>query len=237
MITIDFKRIPIDPGFRILDIGCGSGRHTCEAYRCRDVFVIGADLALDDIMEARNRLQFHDQLGEHGGGAWQLNMADIRHLPYKRHAFDLVICSEVMEHIPDEKQAVLELARILKPGKQLALSVPRYMPERICWMLSQEYHKANQGHIRIYRKKGIVQLLEQAGFTHWGSHFAHSLHSPYWWLKCGVGPTRDNHPLVRTYHRFLTWDIMKKPRLTRLLDQLLNPLMGKSLVLYFRKND
>ena len=236
MITIDFSRIPMDPGSRILDIGCGSGRHTCEAYRCREAFVIGADLAMDDVREARNRLRYHDQLGEHGGGVWQLNIADIRDLPYKRRAFDLLICSEVMEHIPDEKQAVKELARILKPGKHLALSVPRYIPERICWMLSQEYHKANQGHIRIYHKKGIISLLETAGFTHLGSHFAHSLHSPYWWLKCGVGPTRDKHPLVKTYHRFLTWDIMKKPRLTRFLDQLFNPLMGKSLVLYFRKN-
>lgn len=235
MITIDFNRIPMDSGSRILDIGCGSGRHTGEAYRCRDAFVIGADLAMDNVMETRSRLQFHDRLEEHGGGAWQLNMADICHLPYKPQTFDLVICSEVMEHIPNEKQAVSELARILKPGKHLALSVPRYLPERLCWMLSHEYHKANQGHIRIYRREEIIRLLEGAGFTHWGSHFAHSLHSPYWWLKCSVGPTRDDHPLVRIYHRFLTWDIMKKPRSTRLLDQLLNPLMGKSLVLYFRK--
>jgi len=237
MITIDFNRLPITPGSRILDIGCGNGRHICEAYRFRDTFVIGADLAIQDIKEARGRLRFHDQLGEHGGGTWKLNIADICHLPYKRHAFDLVICSEVMEHIPAEKQAIQELARVLKPGKNLAISIPRYVPERICWMLSQEYHKVNQGHIRIYHKKRIVSLLENAGFTHWGSHFAHSLHTPYWWLKCSVGPTRDQHPLVKTYHWFLTWDIMKKPRITRLLDRLLNPLMGKSLVLYFRKNN
>jgi len=236
VITIDFSRIPIAPGSRILDIGCGSGRHTCEAYRLKNASVVGADLGFDDILKARGRLVFHDQWGEHGGGSWLLNTADICDLPYRSQVFDLVICSEVMEHIHHEKQAVSELKRVLKPGKHLAVSVPRYLPERICWLLSHEYHMVNQGHIRIYRKKGIVNLLESAGFSFQGSHFAHSLHTPYWWLKCGVGPTRERHPLVRAYHRFLTWDIMKKPRLTRCLDQLFNPLMGKSLVLYFRQN-
>jgi ubiquinone/menaquinone biosynthesis C-methylase UbiE len=235
VITVDFNRIPLMPGSHILDIGCGSGRHTCEAYRLPEAVVVGADLNFEDILEARGRLQFHDQVAEHGGGSWQLNMADIRGLPYRSQVFDLVICSEVMEHILDEKPAVMELARVLKPGKYLALSVPRYLPERICWLLSHEYHQVNQGHVRIYRREEIVSLLERAGFTLQGvHHYAHGLHAPYWWLKCAVGPTRDQHPLVQAYHRFLTWDIMKKPRLTRLLDRLLNPLIGKSLVLYFK---
>ena len=67
------------------------------------------------------------------------------------------------------------------------------------------------------------------------SHHAHSLHAPYWWLKCLVGPTRDDSLPVNLYHRFLTWDIMQKPKPTRLLDRIFNPLFGKSLVLYFEK--
>ncbi|MFI5427919.1 hypothetical protein [Aeromicrobium sp. UC242_57] len=34
---------------------------------------------------------------------------------------------------------------------------------------------------------------------------AHALHSPYWWLKCAVGVNREQHPLVRAYHRPLVW--------------------------------
>jgi hypothetical protein len=64
---------------------------------------------------------------------------------------------------------------------------------------------------------------------------AHSLHAPFWWLKCLVGPDRKDSSAVNLYHRFLTWDIMKKPRVTGWLEKLLNPVMGKSLVLYFRK--
>ncbi len=237
MITVDFSRIPLAPGGRILDIGCGSGRHTCEAYRIKKVSVVGADLGYQNVSEARKRLRFHDQVGEHGGGTWHVNLADIRHLPYVSRVFDLVICSEVMEHILDEQPAVKELKRVLKPGCYLAVSVPRYQPERICWLLSNEYYQVNQGHVRIYRKEVIINLITSNGFTFQGAHFAHSLHTPYWWLKCLVGPTRNQHPLVRIYRRFLTWEIMQKPRLTRVLDQLLNPLMGKSLVLYFRRND
>ena len=64
----------------------------------------------------------------------------------------------------------------------------------------------------------------------------HALHTPYWWLRCAVGKLRDDdHPLVRLYHRLLVWDIAKAPLATRLPDRLLNPVLGKSLVVYARK--
>ncbi len=235
MITVDFARIAVEPGFRILDIGCGSGRHTGKAYGFKDVTVIGSDLNFTDLTEAKNRLHFHDAVGESGGGVWGLTVADIRRLPFADDSFDIVICSEVMEHIPEHQTAAKELVRVLKPGRELVVSVPRYLPEWICWKLSDDYGKANQGHVRIYRKKPLIALLENCGVNHRDAHFAHGLHSPYWWLKCLVGPTRSDAALVNLYHRFLVWDIMKKPRLTGLLDRFLNPFIGKSLVLYFHK--
>ena len=42
----------------------------------------------------------------------------------------------------------------------------------------------------------------------------------------------DKHPLVSAYHRVLVWDIMRGPAITRLAEQALNPLVGKSLVVY-----
>ena len=47
----------------------------------------------------------------------------------------------------------------------------------------------------------------------------------------------DAHPAVRGYHRLLVWDIMRRPALTRLSEAALNPLIGKSLVIYARKAD
>jgi len=161
---------------------------------------------------------------------------DVTTLPFYDNTFDIVICSEVLEHIPDGKKAMSELVRILKPGKILAVSVPRFWPEKICWQLSDEYFNANMGHVRIYDKDALIAKIQDQGFKYSGSHFAHSIHSPYWWLKCLVGPNRTDSLFVNLYHRLLVWDLMKKPSLTNWIDRLLNPILGKSVVLYFKKN-
>jgi hypothetical protein len=50
-----------------------------------------------------------------------------------------------------------------------------------------------------------------------------------------VGPHDDDHPATRLYHRLLVWDMMARPRVTRVTEKLLNPVIGKSLVMYARK--
>jgi SAM-dependent methyltransferase len=162
-------------------------------------------------------------------------VADVTSLPFKTNYFDLVICSEVMEHVVDHQAAAGELVRVLKPGYNLVVSVPRYWPERICWALSDDYRNSNQGHVRIYKSGKLIHFLESFGLNKWAIHYAHSLHTPYWWLKCLIGPTRNDASVVNLYHRFLTWDIMEQPRITRLLDRLLNPIVGKSIIIYLKK--
>src|SRR5207302_6982745 len=80
----------------------------------------------------------------------------------------------------------------------------------------------------------LRRAVEAAGLCWLGSHHAHGLHSPYWWLRCALGVDRDR-ALTRAYHRVLVWDLMRRPALTRVLDGLLTPLIGKSLVLYFER--
>ena len=76
--------------------------------------------------------------------------------------------------------------------------------------------------------------MEAAGLEVTHSHRAHALHSPYWWLRCAVGVNRDveDNQLTNLYNRFLTWDIMTEPAVTKIADRALNPLLGKSLVVY-----
>lgn len=235
MITIDFDRLSIQPGFRILDVGCGSGRHTCAASRLKEVVSVGSDINYDDVVEARKRLIYDEELGEQGGGIWETPVVDITRLPFRDDSFDLVICSEVLEHILDHETAVSEVVRVLRPGRDLVVSVPRYFPERLCWALSKDYRHSDNGHIRIYRKGELTGILERAGLRQWAAHYAHSLHTPYWWLKCVVGCTREDSRLVNLYHSFLVWEMMKQGLMTHFLENLLNPVLGKSIVLYLRK--
>jgi SAM-dependent methyltransferase len=233
MITFDFSKIPIDSDCSVLDIGCGSGRHTAAALDRNAGLVVGADANRGDLKDAHARLCLHESMGRRG--RWALTCADITHLPFAEERFDVVICSEVLEHIHEDRRAMRETVRVLKKGGLLAASVPRRWPEKICWMLSREYHRSEGGHIRIYDRRGLVQRIQSCGVIHTHTHYAHSLHAPFWWLKCLLGPSRNRLWPVKLYHRFLTWDMMKRPTLTRSLDHWLNPVLGKSLVLYFQR--
>jgi SAM-dependent methyltransferase len=159
---------------------------------------------------------------------------DATRLPFDDGTFDRVITSEVLEHIQDDVAAIAELARVLRPGGTFACTVPSWWPEKINWKLSDEYHapKSVGGHVRIYSRTELEAKLRAAGLDVRGHHHAHALHSPYWWLKCAVGPRRDDHRLVNGYKKFLEWDIVKQPRSVRAVERVLSPVMGKSLIVY-----
>ena len=110
----------------------------------------------------------------------------------------------------------------------------------MCWRLAPPpggYPFEPGGHIRIFDDTALKYELVNAGFTFQRKHHAHGLHSPYWWLKCALWDQRDTHWLIKLYHNFLVWDLMKKPILTRFLDAITSPIMGKSVALYFEANE
>jgi hypothetical protein len=117
----------------------------------------------------------------------------------------------------------------------MAVTVPTRWPERVCWALDRSYHDRPGGHVRIYRQPDLERRLESAGLYLRGSHHAHALHSPYWWLKCAVGVDNDASPLVRRYHDLLAWQITSRPAWLERLERALNPILGKSLVVYTEK--
>lgn len=235
MLTVDYSRLPLSPGCRFLDVGCGEGRHTAEAYLRPGVFAVATDLDPANVEKTRGFLLAMKEQGMGRGMGFGALVSDCTSLPFASESFEAVICAEVMEHVPDKRAAARELIRVLKPGGVLSVTVPRYFPERICWALSRQYHENPGGHIRIYTKGSIIRLMEEAGAVLLSRHYAHALHSPYWWLKCACGVNNVDALPVRLYHRFLVWDIMAKPRSVRLLERALNPVLGKSLVCYFRK--
>jgi len=234
-LTVDYERLGVNRGERLLDLGCGGGRHAFAAFRL-GARVVALDAQAEEIAKVRNTIGAMVEAAEvpsdEEAGVVQ---ADALRLPFLDSSFDRIIASEVLEHIDEDRTAMSELARVLRPGGTIAVTVPRFGPEAVNWALSREYHDVEGGHVRIYRRSTLVDRLRRAGLKPLDSHHAHALHTPYWWLRCVVGTTRDDHLLVRAYHRVLVWDIVRAPRVTRVAEHLLNPLMGKSLVVYLRK--
>ncbi|WP_365998310.1 class I SAM-dependent methyltransferase [Mycolicibacterium sp.] len=235
MLTVDFDKLGVGPGSSLIDVGCGAGRHSFEAFRRgADVIAFDQDVAELDNVDAI--LQAMQQQGEAPASAKaEAVKGDALDLPYDDDSFDFVIASEILEHVPADERAIDELIRVLKPGGRLAVTVPRWLPEKICWILSDEYHANEGGHIRIYRADELLDKVTKRGLRFDHQHHAHALHSPFWWLKCAVGVDKPDHPIVTGYHKMLVWDMMSRPWLTRNAEALLNPLIGKSVALYFEK--
>lgn len=241
MLTVDYRRLGLTPGHLVLDLGAGAGRHAFGALQ-RGARVVALDRSDAEMKHAGALLVALMEEADVGGasgvarGRGAATCGDALALPFADATFDRVIVSEVLEHIADDRAAMRELARVLRPGGRAAVTVPRWLPELVNWVLSDEYHLVPGGHIRIYRRSVLELRLRAAGLEVTGLGLAHGLHTPYWWLKCAVGVANGEHPLVRAYHRLLVWDIEHgHPLPTRLAEAALNPALAKSIVLYLRK--
>ena len=238
MLTVDYDRLGIQRGEYVLDVGAGAGRHSFEVLR-RGAHAAAVDLddaSLKDVAALVAGLYDSGEIARDAAGAIAIQGSALD-LPFPDSSFDRAIASEVLEHIPDDNGALRELARVVKPGGFLAVTVPRWFPELVNWALSDEYHApaAVGGHIRIYREGVLRDRMETAGFDVFDRHHAHGLHAPYWWLKCAVGVNNADHPLVRRYHDLLVREMVEQPVELKIAERILQPLIGKSLVLYGRR--
>ena len=235
MLTLDFDRLEVRAGDTLLDLGCGAGRHSFEALR-RGAHVVAADLDIEVLVAVAEMVTAMRTEGEIPPATSFIALqANALALPFRSGAFDRVVASEVLEHIPRDETAMSEITRVLKPGGRAAVTVPRWWPERICWAFSDQYHRSKGGHVRIYRAAELDEKLARSGLEPRHAHHAHALHSPYWWLKCAAGVERTDARLPRAYHRFLVWQLVNRRPSVDALEHALNPVLGKSRVVYADK--
>ena len=230
LLTVDLERLRLRPGEWLLDAGCGEGRHCFGALE-RGARVIGLDMDREALRFPAPVLR--KRARERGSTAVMIH-GDAFRLPFRDATFDKVICAEVMEHVHDYRGAARELARVTRARGLVAVTIPTATSEYLYLRLGDDYFESPGGHIRIFKPRELARGLQEAGLDTVGVGFAHALHTPYWVLRSIVGlPRADRSPLVRAHRQFLIRATAS--RLLQRLEQLLNFVCPKSLILYAEK--
>jgi SAM-dependent methyltransferase len=230
LLTVDLGQLDVRAGQRLLDAGCGEGRH-CFGALDRGARVFGLDLDRDSLDRAHGPLRARAREVASFGAMLHGNTF---RLPFRDASFDRVICSEVMEHVHDYAAVCRELARVTRPGGRVAVTIPTATSEQIYLRLGDQYFESPGGHIRIFRPRDLSHALGRAGLRTTGIGFAHAFHTPYWALRSVIGlGNADANPLVRAYRVFLLRATMS-PAMDR-IEKWLNFICPKSVVLYAEK--
>jgi ubiquinone/menaquinone biosynthesis C-methylase UbiE len=146
------RLLPALPGPRVLNVGCGAGSLTLALLeRGLEVTSVDASEAFVRRLEERIRAL-------HPRSPAPVLVADAHELPFGDAVFDGVACGEVLEHLDDDARAAREIARVLRPGGAVVVTVPAG-PERFDWV--DEW----AGHRRRYTAAGLAALLREAGLV------------------------------------------------------------------------
>ena len=233
MLTFNLKKHELNQKGVMLDVGCGEGRHIFGIMQDYPLMkCIGLDMDKESLEKAEEGYEYFKSISKAGA---QFLKGSAYSLPFPDESIDLIVCSEVLEHLHEYNDAVKEIHRVLKPGGKFYASVPATWPEKICWKLSKEYQNQPGGHLRIFSQSGLISEIKESGFKFLSSEKFHSIHSPYWWLRCFFWNSQDSNIFVKLYKRILERHILKKPIIIDIVDKLLNPIMGKSFSMYFEK--
>lgn len=233
MLTFNLKKYNLKDDGLMLDVGCGEGRHIFGVMQDYPMMkCIGIDMDKASLNKAEEGYEYFKSISNAGA---EFFIGSAYSLPFESDSFDLIVCSEVLEHLHEYNDAIKEIHRVLKPGGKFYASVPASWPEKICWYLSKEYQNQPGGHLRIFNQNDLVDEIEGEGFKFLSSERFHSIHSPYWWLRCFFWNSQDANFLVKLYKKLLERHILKKPIILNQIDKLLNPILGKSFSMYFEK--
>lgn len=173
-LSIRLELLPSGASSRVLDVGCGDGRHILAAA-ARGCFAVGVDYDPAALLKARARL---------GRTPIDLIAADASHLPFADTTFNAVICTETLEHLPDDRGAMREIARVLADGALLHGAVPSHFTERVYFALSVGYRNAPGGHVRIFSPRALVSKLARSGLRIDEMRYIHFVDSLVWLRFC-----------------------------------------------------
>ncbi|HOW83861.1 MAG TPA: methyltransferase domain-containing protein [Spirochaetota bacterium] len=230
MLTVDFDRLGVRVGDLALDAGCGFGRHSIE-FIMRRARVFSMDMDMECARKTRFALVEMNKTGispDHSN--FCAHTGDALCLPFRDNTFDRIICSEVMEHVRDDRRACRELARVLKKNGTIAITVPTRFSEALYDLLTYEYYTSPGGHIRRYYPGQLAEIMRSSGLEIYAVGHKHAFHTIWWIIRCVVGLHNAEHPITKAYHRFLYLGLFSN--FMRRVEGFLNYFFPKSLVLY-----
>jgi SAM-dependent methyltransferase len=146
----------VNPGERVLDLGCGSGRFVA-ALRDAGADPVGVELAQAALQRARGNVP----------GADLRLVAPDGTLPLGHGEVDLVWCSEVLEHVPDTIAFLTEVRRVLRRGGRLLMTVPDHgrLKRTLLALTHYDAHYDPLGeHVRFYTRRSLTRALQATGF-------------------------------------------------------------------------
>jgi len=231
---VDFDLLAPPPQGTLLDVGCGPG---ALLYRVRGRVrqTVGLDLSDEVLRQAKTAFQQRQTATD--GALATFVLGDGTRLPFRNASFDSILCTETLEHVPDDAAVLSELARVLKPGGRLAVSVPDTLPEVIQRRLAPWSGSWPGGHLRIYGRRTILQRIERAGLRPYLTRWRHSLEAIYWILLFMI----DGSPWLKTWadRKLNDWQqrLRRKPYslFYHFFDDVGNRFLPKSVVIYARK--
>ena len=143
---------------RILDFGCGTGR---IMQKMRKMFpknrFMGVDVSETAIKIAKKKHPWADFY----------SVQDGEKLPFKKNNFDFILAADVIEHVYNTKDTLLELNRVLKNGGKIFITTPYYGFIKNLLIITLDFDNIFDPagpHIRFFSKKSLFSLLKSAGF-------------------------------------------------------------------------
>ena len=216
-----------------MSVGCGTGRHVVDMSR-RPCYVVGVDRDPGELRFSKGYLYCLICDGEMRAKA-NLLLGEGDRLPFVDASFDRVVCTEVLEHVPDDRLVVRELARVLRPGGTMAVSVPGHLVETISWRLTSMRGAPIKDHVRIYDERRMSGLLRSEGLTPYARRRRHSLESLYWLLLFAGGKPDSRGGALDLYEEFIERKTTEGSAALRWMERIGDRVLPKSLVVYCRK--
>ena len=152
-VTETIRHVDVQPGERLLDVGCGTGAFLTTVGQETSATRMGIDLSVGMLARARRHLDPH--VG--------LSAADAERLPFAAATFDVVVSLSSFHFWADPAAALVELRRVLRPGGRLVLTdwCDDFFACRVCDLYLRWRDPA---HRRIFGQDACREMPEASGF-------------------------------------------------------------------------